>query len=412
MAVSGKTISSNEDRLLLYCSRLEMNNEMVKEVEKLLQSSLDWDYIWKTTCRHRIASIVFHHVKKTGFDGFAPAKIMKKMEGIYNATAYRNFLIRSELIKVLKVFRDEGIKVLLLKGLALIETIYKNVAFRPMSDIDLLVNKEDIYGVRRCMQELGFSQNLKWEGIQSVDDHHLTFYPLKGQSAPIEVHWNIGMSSDFFPFQDESMVESARVINIGGIETLILSPEDSLVHLCFHLAYHHHCALGLMGLCDISEMINRNKGNLDWGSVVNRAKKYKMGPHVHMALSLVKRIGGTDIPNEVLSRLRRECSRAQIHWLGRFEKNPLIVPSKKWETPLARLVWINGIWNKIRFLFKSLFPSWSAVVFCLPPPLNWRKIFLTYLIHPFLCFKRYRLSTLQHLSVNLKRFLGYSSPHI
>jgi len=219
---------ANEDLLLMYSARIELEGEMIEAFDSLLHTKLDWDYLWLTACQHRIASLVFHHIKKAGSHALVPAEIIKKLEANYNAMAYQNLLIRNELVSILKAFEEKNIGVLLLKGWALIGTVYKNLALRPMSDIDLLVRKGAIPEVRVCMASLGFSQNLKLEGIPAIDDHHLTFYASDGQSAPIEVHWNIGMDVGLFPIDSEAMIKRASMIHFEGVKAGILSPEDSL----------------------------------------------------------------------------------------------------------------------------------------------------------------------------------------
>ncbi|HEX9756198.1 MAG TPA: nucleotidyltransferase family protein [Nitrospiria bacterium] len=401
----GNTNITNEDRLLLYCSRGEMTPEMEEDVRQLLQLPLDWDYLWNSACRHRIVSLLYFHMERVSPVGCIPARVMKQMEASYWANAYRNLRIQNELVTILKAFQEIGIEVLLLKGLALIETVYQNLGLRPMSDMDLLVRKEAIPEVRICMEGMGYRQNLKWYGLQAIDDHHLTFYSLKGNTVPIEIHWTIGMNSDLFPIEDSEMMEKVNVINLGGVRTRILSPEDSLIHLCFHMAYHHHCALGLMGLCDISETIHRFKGILDWSRVLRFAKQNRIGPQIYIALSLANRLQGTKIPWGVLESLSKDCSPQQILWLEQFRENSLIVEPIKWESPLARLIWINGMGNKARFLFKGFFPSLKVLVICLSTSLTLKKVLLFYIIYPFIRIKRYRFSSFRYLFSSFKRFL-------
>ena len=45
-------------------ARIELEGEMIGAFDSLLHTKLDWDYLWLTACRHRIASLVFHQYLK------------------------------------------------------------------------------------------------------------------------------------------------------------------------------------------------------------------------------------------------------------------------------------------------------------------------------------------------------------
>ena len=58
-------------------------------------------------------------------------------------TAVRNIQLYGELIRALRTLRDAGIPAIVLKGAALVDTIYPSIAHRPTGDIDLLVRRAD-----------------------------------------------------------------------------------------------------------------------------------------------------------------------------------------------------------------------------------------------------------------------------
>jgi len=47
----------------------------------------------------------------------------------------------AELGQLLRSLKDRGVEVIVLKGAALAETVWKNIALRPMADMDLLVDR-------------------------------------------------------------------------------------------------------------------------------------------------------------------------------------------------------------------------------------------------------------------------------
>ena len=59
--------------------------------------------------------------------------------------------------QILEAFQNNGIRVMFLKGLSLIELLYKNPALRPCSDIDLLILKEDLPKAIDVLENLGYT---------------------------------------------------------------------------------------------------------------------------------------------------------------------------------------------------------------------------------------------------------------
>jgi len=178
---------------------------------------------------------------------------------------------------------------------------------------------------------------------------------------------------------------------------------DMLLHLCFHFTYHHGCALGLKGLCDIAEVISSYPGRLNWEDVARYAHDYKIEPHLYAAVHLAEKVLGTEIPRWVMSSFAKSCSKAQIRWLENLTPKDFLkhLHCKK-ITPLARLFWINRFWDKRRFIFTVSLPAKETLALGDSFPLSSKRIYTFYLVRSFhLLFKRLDIHSLQ----NLYRFL-------
>ena len=75
----------------------------------------------------------------------------------YFATARRNLLAFNALARVIEHLNAHGIPNILLKGVALALTLYKNEALRPMGDVDLLVRWDDVPRTVELLRELGYT---------------------------------------------------------------------------------------------------------------------------------------------------------------------------------------------------------------------------------------------------------------
>lgn len=70
--------------------------------------------------------------------------ILLRLKKEYQWSLARNMILFDELGRVLEAFNEAGIDVIVLKGAALAQTIYPDIALRPMGDVDLLVKKEGL----------------------------------------------------------------------------------------------------------------------------------------------------------------------------------------------------------------------------------------------------------------------------
>ena len=68
----------------------------------------------------------------------------------------RNLYLNGKLADVLERFRAEDLPVVLLKGMALVATVYEDGGLRPMCDMDVLVQPGDVTRAGDLLASLGY----------------------------------------------------------------------------------------------------------------------------------------------------------------------------------------------------------------------------------------------------------------
>lgn len=203
----------------------------------------------------------------------------KKMYLLSRARTRRADLL---LNPVLLAFNAAGIPVIALKGMHLSTQVYGDPASRPMIDADLLVRREHLTAAAAIVESFGFRQNLykspprprRPRRMRARDDrHHVgTFWYPKG--PPIELHYDLE-ARDALPGIDlEGIWARARAARIGGADVLVLSPEDTLLHLAIHAAFHHLFAAKLLTLCDVAVALDHWRDRIDWNVFWWRARAW------------------------------------------------------------------------------------------------------------------------------------------
>ena len=110
-----------------------------------------------------------------------------------------------ELRRVLRRLDEQGIRPILMKGVALANTLYKSPAFRPRGDTDLLIRESDLQPTLDILRELGY------EGADTNTDKLISYeclYRRKNPFGPdhkLDVHWKINNAQLFantFTFEE------------------------------------------------------------------------------------------------------------------------------------------------------------------------------------------------------------------
>jgi hypothetical protein len=234
--------------------------------------------------------------------GGAPPEAWTRLGSAYYAFGARNALLLAALSQVLEALRARGIPVIVLKGAALVETVYGNLARRTMHDLDLLVHPEHAATAGEALEVLGYAPD-EWYRPREwylANLHHLV--PLKRDGVTVEVHHHLLPPSVPVLVPDAELWARARATTIGGAPALVLAPEELVVHLVLHLVLANRWVRGLSALRDIAEVVARHGDALDWERV--EAYGAPAPRAIHAGLFVARDLAGAAVPDAVLSRLR------------------------------------------------------------------------------------------------------------
>ena len=362
---------SPEDKLLLYCARTEINKEIARKTKALLSLELDWGYIRKKAYQHGVASLLYYNLKRINQDNVAPEKVMEEFKEVYYFNSFRNVYLYGQLREILKILQNVNIQVIVLKGAALAELVYKNVALRPMVDIDLLVKEKDLTFIKEKFSQLGYrsrSTRADWGLLWRWRDYLPTYVKRNGAMvSSVDIHLgmdtllNINSPEEGFNLSivNRSILwETALPTKIAGVNTLTLAPESLLQHFSIHTIRHAYQGYPrLLWLCDIAEVLRCYQNRIDWKSVVQGSRSYKTEEFIYYSLSLVKKWLGAPVPLAVLNELKPVAVVTPTkEFCMRFIKGSqeLRMPEKE-VRHLLRFLKTKGIQNKIQSISRRFF---------------------------------------------------------
>jgi Uncharacterised nucleotidyltransferase len=331
---------SLERRLLLACARARLTAEDCQRICELAGPNLDWDQLVSVSYAHGIAPLVYHSLAESDVIGLVPAAETQTLRSSYYANAARNSLLYDDLKKLLLALRQEKIDVIVLKGAALSETVYSHRALRPMSDIDLLVRKEQLIKVESKLLAMGYLFDGHGKTKEFYLEHRYHWVFAKRSDIGIEMHWHIKRPERPFSIDIDGFWERAQWTKIAGVEALVLSPEDLVLYLCQHF-WKHNLVGGIRPLCDIAETTRYYGDGIDWTKMANISSEWGMNAGSYLVLSLARELLDAPIPKDFLNGIKPvNFNMEVIDWareavLG-YGECPLVFPD------LVKLFWRSG----------------------------------------------------------------------
>ena len=283
-----------KDTLLLSCLGIGSDEAIASQVQQL--SRPDWDEVIEESARHRIIPLLYQRLRTLSPTATIPANVEQELREIYLHSSWKNAQRYYELSKVLRALQDNNIPVVVLKGAALAELVYQNIALRPMCDVDLLVRCEDIHRIDELLSQLGFRDT-----TLSVSKRHTQWIRAVYTSGVI----NIDLHSRIPEIPGLDPWANASPAKIGSTDTLVLGAEDFLLHLCLHLDHHLHKGPPvLIWWCDIVRFLKDYGKELDWDYVIRIAKESRVEAVVHRILHAIDEGFDIHISADILSQLR------------------------------------------------------------------------------------------------------------
>ena len=120
------TATHPELRLLFACARLQPDLARVRECAA---APLDWNKIAAAAEYHGLTPLLLRNLKAA--NASVPEDALRKMERSAAAILRNNLFLTSEMLRVTAALKESGITSVPLKGPALTQSLYGDVALRP-----------------------------------------------------------------------------------------------------------------------------------------------------------------------------------------------------------------------------------------------------------------------------------------
>ena len=266
-------------------------------LEKIvLERPVDWDELMRLADDHGTSSLLYQNLRRIG--DAVPSAVLELLRQGYERNVHKSLLVTRELIRVLDSVEALGIEVIPYKGAVLSEVYYGDMAMRESGDMDLFVRRQDVVRIRSAVGDLGYTPRVPVpvgaERDYLASGYEWTFDGPLGKNL-LELQWALQPRFYALDFDMGGLFERAVKVTVAGRGVRTPSGEDLLLVLAVHAAKHVWGRL--IWLCDIGQILKRERLNWDW--VQERARESGIERILHITLLLTRRFLGTAIPAAV-----------------------------------------------------------------------------------------------------------------
>lgn len=267
----------------------------------------EWAELIAEASRYRLAFQLRDYLKAhPDLAERVPAAGLQGLDDTIRETMNHNFCKQMQLEEMLSACAAAGIPCLVMKGLWLVETVYRDLKARHSGDIDLLVRPEDMPRFTRLVQTQGFKVPRDIGDIREITaaNHEFSlFHP--GTGAGFDLHWSLTHPLEEAPVDDDKFWQGSEIFTLGDQPCRSLGLEDHLLLLCFHATLHHRFQyVGPRALVDIARVIEQPPRAIDWEHFLERARELGWSRGIWLILDLVREHLGVQPPAGVLDELR------------------------------------------------------------------------------------------------------------
>jgi len=285
-----------------------------------------------------------------------PPDALAALRQAYEQNGLRNALLLHELGQALRALATAGVPALALKGAALAESVYGNVALRPMRDMDVLVRAEDAPRALRVLAAQGYrpEEAEPHAGVTLAYENELLLRKAGRLDFVLEVHWSL-LDSPFYQhaLQMDWFWATAVPVRIGGQPAHMLGPAAQLVYLCAH-AVLHHGGRDLLWLHDVAALLQHAGDDLDWEAALAAAQANHLVLPLQQVLAELTTAWGVRLPERVWARVQAlRPSPQEQQTFARLTAAERPVLRRFWDDLAGQPSWRR----RVHYALVSLFPS-------------------------------------------------------
>lgn len=317
----------------------------------------------ETTPEALLPLAAYHGVSGMAYEALRPMlpqtdPLLGQLKARYERAVIGHMRVAHGLIRVREAMTLAECKWAVIKGPVIVEMLYDGVpGRRAYGDLDLLVHPAGFADALDALGAMGaILHDRNWAVLRRDmrGEVHLSL----PSGVPLDLHWNlINMYRGRMRIDTAEVVARAVDVENDGIAIPSLGPEDAILHLALHAALSGGDRL--LWLKDIERGVEVWRP--DWNLILERARRWRVGPPVGLMLGRSHDVLGAKIPDGVPDQLigagRRRVAR-WVDWvspwqfgMGRLAAPTRLIARSIGKGPIGAPAWI--LWRGLRNLDRG-----------------------------------------------------------
>ena len=357
---NGQNISSEENLLLVLC-RLEFSERTINKIVSLISLVNDWNKFKVLANSHGVAALMGYNLEKLNLLTGIPGEIVTYFKSARMISLSRNTFNTEALGEILGLLNKESIKTVVLKGLALENSIYGCSGLRQMSDVDVLINRDKCINARDILISKGFVslpvKSVFHEPIMPYFGKHLPSLIKNGMS--VEIHHELFGERDYA--LTNILYDSSYEVEIKGEKAWFPRPQIFFLYLVKHLWQHEMNNESQLRLyTDLVVLIEKYYGEILNPGLLKYASTQEMNVILASHLKMLKVFWEIEFPTDINDFVEKWYARDSIQnfifFLGSPKNNP---PLDRPDVYRRIIRDIPGFHRKFLYVLGDLFPTIS-----------------------------------------------------
>ena len=214
---------------------------------------------------------------------------------------------------------EQGIPLTLLKGASIAQQLYPQPHWRPMRDIDLMVDPTDQMKFEQILRESGFNQQSTLPAAFFAGHHHSMPFYHPQRRVWVEVHTALfrpyGQFAHIPAFQADALSRERVPVAHESASLWRFTNELQLVYTAIHWGTKLQTIGGLVPIVDTLLLLKQTGPEMDWARVLEMCQDRTLARHLSLLLAYLDRHELYDVPSQLWSGLA--SGRRSIGIVGR-----------------------------------------------------------------------------------------------
>jgi hypothetical protein len=260
----------------------------------------------------RLLPLMYDRLRKLGIQD----DLTGRLKGTYRQAWARNHRLLDEMRPVLAALSTAGVRTLVLKGAPLALAYYRNVALRPMDDVDLAVRRADVQHTLQVLQQFGYQPRFPLEEASMRYRHSAAVFTAQGKQ--IDLHWDVIPECPGAAGERLFWAE-AEPLDFLGEQTETLAPTQMLLHTVVH-GMRWNREPPVRWIPDAAVLLRQRGAEVDWNALLRHAREFRLSYRLALGLRHLQQTVAPEVPDSLL----RELEADRLDWLQRLERQTIL----------------------------------------------------------------------------------------